>query len=65
MKTKWTDKDWELISTANKLNRSEWKRIDSLIEKTTNNDVKTILKSLQSTYRISHEIFDVLKITIK
>jgi hypothetical protein len=65
MKTKWTHEDWELINTANKLNRSEWKQFDSLIEKTMNDDVRTILKSMQSTYRISHEIFDVMKLTIK
>jgi len=50
------DTDRELLRTAMKLNRSEWKQIDSLIEKTNDSDIKIILESIQRTYRLSHKL---------
>jgi hypothetical protein len=65
MKKQMTDQDRELIRTANKLNRSEWKQFDPLIKKTTNKDVKRILRSMKSTFRMAHELIDILQLTIK
>jgi hypothetical protein len=62
MKTKWTKQDWNLISAGNKLNRSEWKQFDDLIKQTTNKDVKRILRSMKSTFRMAYEFLDVLKL---
>ena len=56
MKKQMIDTDRELLRTAMKLNRSEWKQIDSLIEKTNDSDIKIILESIQRTYRLSHKL---------
>jgi hypothetical protein len=50
------DTDRELLRMAMNLSRSEWKQIDSFIEKTNDSDIKIILESIQRTYRLSHEL---------
>jgi len=56
MKKQMIDTDRELLRMAMNLSRSEWKQIDSFIEKTNDSDIKIILESIQRTYRLSHKL---------
>jgi hypothetical protein len=58
MKKKLSKNDADLIRRANKIERRNWSYINLLIDKAEAEEVKTILLSLQSTYKTAHEILD-------
>jgi hypothetical protein len=53
------EQDKNLIMEAVKMNRTEWRKIDSLVDKTTDKDVKMILRELQSSYQQLTEYRDL------
>jgi hypothetical protein len=56
MKKELTKHDAALIRRANKIERRNWSYIDLLIKAAKAEETKTILLSLQSTYKIAYEI---------